>query len=211
MNNNHVSGAISSGFSSAAGALNVGNVAMIGVGGLSGGVGAWATGGNFWDGMRQGLITAGLNHAANHAAEGLFTDPPFEENERRVLYNAKGKAIAIEVDGRIYKLEGYERKSIDALNTQFENDMSLLSPFEFTVGGIISGGAAGSGWGPWGVFGGGLLGGLSGYNGCKYLQSTTTSAYAKEYANTLSSIDLTNNPTITPKQFIQISFKSFRP
>lgn len=211
MNNNHVSGAISSGFSSAAGALNVGNVAMIGVGGLSGGVGAWATGGNFWDGMRQGLITAGLNHAANHAAEGLFTDPPFEEGERRVLYNAKGKAIAIEVDGKIYKLEGYERKSIDALNTQFENDMSLLSPFEFTVGGIISGGAAGGGWGPWGVFGGGVLGGLSAYNGCKYLQSTTTSAYAKEYANTLSSIDLTNNPTITPKQFIQISFKSFRP
>jgi len=34
-------------------------------GGISGGIGAEIAGGNFWDGMRQGLITSGLNHYAH--------------------------------------------------------------------------------------------------------------------------------------------------
>ena len=40
-------------------------------GGLAGGIGAAATGGNFWKGMGQGLITTGLNHGA-HALSKYF-------------------------------------------------------------------------------------------------------------------------------------------
>jgi hypothetical protein len=46
----------------------VGKAAMIASGGLSGGISSVIAGGNFWDGMRQGLITAGLNHAMH----GMF-------------------------------------------------------------------------------------------------------------------------------------------
>ena len=110
-----VSGAISSGFSSAAGALNVGNVAMIGVGGLSGGVGAWATGGNFWDGMRQGLITAGLNHAANHAAEGLTKrdDPPV------LLRDKNGKPYGVVIDGFFRRLTSTEKSAIISIDNEY--------------------------------------------------------------------------------------------
>jgi len=44
--------------------------AMIAAGGLSGTISARIAGGNFWDGMRQGLITAGLNHV-----EHMVFDP----------------------------------------------------------------------------------------------------------------------------------------
>ena len=44
----------------------VGNttVGMYAFGGLSGGIGAAASGGNFWKGMGQGMIVTGLSHAA---------------------------------------------------------------------------------------------------------------------------------------------------
>lgn len=48
-------------------------------GGLSGGVGSAIAGGNFVDGLRQGLITGGLNHAAHQIAgsfQGGPGDPP---------------------------------------------------------------------------------------------------------------------------------------
>ena len=41
------------------------NALTIASGGLSGGIGSVIAGGNFWQGMRQGLITSGLNHAAH--------------------------------------------------------------------------------------------------------------------------------------------------
>ena len=44
------------------------NALTIASGGLSGGISSVIAGGNFWAGMRQGLITSGLNHAA-HAGE----------------------------------------------------------------------------------------------------------------------------------------------
>ncbi len=65
-----LSGAISSGMASGAAAGGVGNIGMIGIGGLSGGVGSLIGGGNFWDGVRQGLITSGLNHAAHSGMLG---------------------------------------------------------------------------------------------------------------------------------------------
>lgn len=46
---------------------------MIGVGGLSGGIGSSIAGGSFWNGVGQGIITSGLNHAAHSGmlGEGL--------------------------------------------------------------------------------------------------------------------------------------------
>lgn len=41
------------------------------MGGLSGGLGALTTGGNFWEGMGQGMIITGLNHAAWHEVARL--------------------------------------------------------------------------------------------------------------------------------------------
>ncbi len=45
--------------------------AMIAAGGLSGGVSASMAGGDFWDGVCNGLICAGLNHALHWVAEGV--------------------------------------------------------------------------------------------------------------------------------------------
>ena len=46
------------------------DVLTIASGGLSGGISASIAGGNFWAGVRQGLITSGLNHVAHQQ------DPP---------------------------------------------------------------------------------------------------------------------------------------
>lgn len=44
---------------------------MVVAGGLSGGLSSTVAGGNFWQGMRQGLITSGLNHMAHIGAIAL--------------------------------------------------------------------------------------------------------------------------------------------
>lgn len=46
------------------------------MGGLSGGLGALTTGGNFWEGMGQGMIITGLNHAAWHEVARLKGELP---------------------------------------------------------------------------------------------------------------------------------------
>ena len=50
--------------------------ATIAAGGLSGGVTSTMAGGDFWDGLCNGLITAGLNHAMHLVAEGVLPDDP---------------------------------------------------------------------------------------------------------------------------------------
>ncbi len=44
---------------------------MIASGGLSGGISSSIAGGNFWSGVRQGLITSGLNHAAHETVNKI--------------------------------------------------------------------------------------------------------------------------------------------
>ncbi len=46
---------------------------MIASGGLSGGISSSIAGGNFWSGVRQGLITSWLNHGMNHLADKWLT------------------------------------------------------------------------------------------------------------------------------------------
>ena len=48
----------------------------IAAGGLSGGVTSTMAGGDFWDGLCNGLISSGLNHAMHLVVEGLSPDDP---------------------------------------------------------------------------------------------------------------------------------------
>jgi len=41
---------------------------MIATGGLSGGISVHVSGGSFWAGVRQGVISSGLNHAMHMGA-----------------------------------------------------------------------------------------------------------------------------------------------
>ena len=50
--------------------------ATIAAGGLSGGVASSMAGGDFWDGLCNGLISSGLNHAMHLVADGLSPDDP---------------------------------------------------------------------------------------------------------------------------------------
>ena len=52
------------------------------MGGLSGGLGAVASGGDFWKGMGQGMITTGLNHAAWHEVARLNGELPNYSGKR---------------------------------------------------------------------------------------------------------------------------------
>ncbi|MGG5506203.1 MULTISPECIES: hypothetical protein [unclassified Myroides] len=56
---------------------------MIAGGGLSGGISSTIAGGDFWHGMRQGLIVSGLNHAMHMGLDGLEQDKPKEKNNER--------------------------------------------------------------------------------------------------------------------------------
>ncbi|WP_223598281.1 RHS repeat-associated core domain-containing protein [Chryseobacterium sp. GVT01B] len=55
------------------GSRNVGllKALMLASGGLSGGLSSSIAGGNFWDGLKQGLLTSGLNHLAHEGAEAV--------------------------------------------------------------------------------------------------------------------------------------------
>jgi hypothetical protein len=64
---------------------------QIAAGGLSGGISSSISGGNFWAGARQGLITSGLNHVAHSF---ISKDNPIRVSEKKeepptYEYNAK--------------------------------------------------------------------------------------------------------------------------
>jgi hypothetical protein len=65
---------------------------MIASGGLSGGLSSAIAGGNFWSGVREGLITSGLNHAmhsvVNKIQQNKMLKDILEEND----IDPKGKA-----------------------------------------------------------------------------------------------------------------------
>ncbi len=58
---------------------------MIASGGLSGGLSSAIAGGNFWSGVREGLITAGLNHAMNHLVDKT------SDTRKKIIKNARAK------------------------------------------------------------------------------------------------------------------------
>jgi hypothetical protein len=69
--------------------LKIGTTGMIAIGGISGGLGAELTGGNFWQGFSQGLIVSALNHAIEHATSGSSQgDPPSKLEQITAEYEA---------------------------------------------------------------------------------------------------------------------------
>ncbi len=77
---------------------------MIASGGLSGGISSSIAGGSFWKGVREGIITSGLNHAVSHGIEQI-KKPKFKD-----------------------VLEGYP------LNSSETDDMDTQSVFELVFG-----------------------------------------------------------------------------
>ena len=88
---------------------------------LSGGVTSTMAGGDFWDGVCNGLICAGLNHAMHLVAEGGSLDDPPEKNkqaeadkERMAKETAAvggGMATLTETAAKLAKLEALEGAS----------------------------------------------------------------------------------------------------
>lgn len=74
---------------------------MIASGGLSGGISSSIAGGSFWKGVREGLITSGLNHVA-HMVKNYFSDnnidkviKEYEANEKKRANNSiKAEALS---------------------------------------------------------------------------------------------------------------------
>ena len=59
-------------------------IGTVSAGALAGGIGAEITGGNFWDGARNGAISAGLNHFAHQA---------FYDAQLKKMYNVYKKSV----------------------------------------------------------------------------------------------------------------------
>lgn len=67
---------------------------MVAAGTLSGGVTASMAGGSFWDGVCNGLICSGLNHALHLAAETVVgPDDPPEKNTKNKSPNKDNKVV----------------------------------------------------------------------------------------------------------------------
>jgi hypothetical protein len=151
-----VSGALSSVVSSAAGAAlsplskPLQDVGMVGVGGLTGGLGSVIGGGGFWSGVRQGIITSGLNHVMHAGLEGIAGPP-----KRTLRYKYWQKTIADNIYGICFVYEdevGTEVEECRTLNRnerEFINNVSdhysycMGATYTATIGGIGTGGAAG--------------------------------------------------------------------
>jgi hypothetical protein len=102
---------------------------MIVAGGLSGGLGSYVTGGSFWEGVRQGVISSSLNHAL-HGTFEAGQDPP-EKGDRRMpqrgygfeeVYN--GTSWVADWNGKFYHASGQVT--------------STGSPFELLLGSGIA-------------------------------------------------------------------------
>lgn len=76
--------------------------AQIGGATVSGGASSVLAGGNFWDGARQGFITAALNHVAHS-----LTDPP---GKRKVLQQHREEAVTLKEWVEAYK--GFSQEDI---------------------------------------------------------------------------------------------------
>lgn len=78
-----------------------------GVGGLSGGISAKIMGGNFWDGARNGAISAGLNHAYHTGHNGILQkqlDKVFKNYPKTGDYEMDKELVFGEVSDEALKL-----------------------------------------------------------------------------------------------------------
>jgi len=122
-----VSGGISSAVSSSISSLGIGNyytrsAAIIGGGTLSGGLVSLISGGNLWNGIRQGFITSALNHVAH-------------ESVRKIVVNKNLRDLGIDPNS----VPNYDRETVYDL---IKKDPTLLDLFtksnspDIQVGGV---------------------------------------------------------------------------
>ncbi|WP_312751093.1 RHS repeat-associated core domain-containing protein [Epilithonimonas hominis] len=64
---------------------------MVTAGGLSGGISSVIAGGSFWDGMRQGIITSGLNHALHDFLEDSVKADTATKDDRERYKETRNK------------------------------------------------------------------------------------------------------------------------
>jgi hypothetical protein len=177
------------------------------------------TGGNFWDGMRQGLITAGLNHAANHAAEGLTKrdDPP------ALLRDKNGKPYGVVIDGFFRRLTSTELSVITAIDDEY---VAKYLGFGATVienatSGMITAGSAGFLFTVWAnavpgggqavngsvatvvAVGGFIFGGLHGAVRAYTANNVLKYVYIRELANNAVIPGLQNQNSFLPSKYSQ--------
>jgi RHS repeat-associated protein len=100
--------------------------AIIASGGLSGGLSSVIAGGNFWDGARQGLITAGLNHAMHS-----FIDPPGDGEAQQKQENEHPAQKAQRLAREKYQLKNIsdpeKYPGIDIYQNQDPNDQTAVT------------------------------------------------------------------------------------
>ena len=118
----YVSGFSSSITSSAVQNLGGGKVATVIGGGLTGGVGAAVSGGNFFQGATYGLIASSLNHIAHEILVSTSAgpgDPPTKEQLEIMMYEeyAAGRCSQIEY---LYSLDVINNNPLGILQTLWE-------------------------------------------------------------------------------------------
>ena len=79
---------------------------LFAAGGLSGGITSTIAGGDFWDGVCNGLISSGLNHAMHLVVEGGSPDDPPEKNGSGLGKAAAGAGAA--TASELYYSEKYK-------------------------------------------------------------------------------------------------------
>jgi hypothetical protein len=102
---------------------------MIASGGLSGGLSSAIAGGNFWSGVREGLITSGLNHAMHSVVNKIQTKRTINQRIRAAGLDPDAKApetaeeatcVAETVLGDLY--EDAKRPNIEVHNSLGKSD-----------------------------------------------------------------------------------------
>lgn len=108
---------------------------MIVTGGLSGGISAAIAGGNFWDGFKQGIITAGLNHVAHMTTDRLENgeNPKYYDKKPRYDKNNSLQEHYSEAVTLSEWMKANEGLSRDQIINQMENRSS--SPLNSQQGG----------------------------------------------------------------------------
>ncbi|MVX35324.1 hypothetical protein [Myroides sp. LoEW2-1] len=86
---------------------------VISSGGLSGGISSSIAGGNFWKGMQQGLITAGLNHMAKHGAYKSESKTSLLEYKEEMLKAISDRSVVLEK--RIASLTSQDKSTEDEI------------------------------------------------------------------------------------------------
>ncbi len=104
---------------------------MIASGGLSGGISSSIAGGNFWSGARQGLITSGLNHAADWVTEPKYFKLKYtttNSNTENGLTDIAKPELELKIKGRISDGE------ITSFSLDITNSKGLISDTDFVKG-----------------------------------------------------------------------------